>query len=254
MTNTLSAAELAIYIILAIPTVYLLAKHGRQGLLGWLFLSIFCSLRIIGSALGLRDSSPTASLISSVGLSPLLLTANGILHEARIYRVAGLDQKLEWTFALVYHIVVVGGVALTAAGSAKLQSHEEPIDKAEKIVKAGIAILTVCWVALVAATGLTFAVPARKSVAGRAGTTLLWALGVALVFIGIRVFYSLVYLCTQNQSLNPTTGSLTVRVILGFLSELIAVLVFIGSGFMTKGASKQAHEQIDMLPISQNSH
>lgn len=82
MTNTLSAAELAIYIILAIPTVYLLAKHGRQGLLGWLFLSIFCSLRIIGSALGLRDSSPTASLISSVGLSPLLLTANGILHEA----------------------------------------------------------------------------------------------------------------------------------------------------------------------------
>lgn len=89
----------------------------------------------------------------------------------RIYRIAGFDQKLEWTFALVYHIVVVGGVALTAAGSAKLQSHEEPIDKAEKIVKAGIAILTVCWVALVAATGLTFAVPVRKSVAGRAGTT-----------------------------------------------------------------------------------
>ncbi|CAI7587268.1 unnamed protein product [Penicillium bialowiezense] len=254
MTNNLSAAELAIYIILAIPTLYLLVKHGRQGILGWLFLFIFCSLRIIGSALGLKDSSPTASLISSVGLSPLLLATSGILHEARIYRVAGLDTKLEWAFALVYHIVVVGGVALTAAGSAKLQSHEEPIDKAEKIVKAGIAILTVCWVALVAVTGLTFAVPARKSVVGRAGTTLLWTIAFALVFIGIRVFYSLVYLCTQDQALNPTTGSLAVRVILGFLSELIAVLAFVGSGFMTKDVSKQAHEQIDMLPISQSSH
>lgn len=74
------------------------------------------------------------------------------------------------------------------------------------------------------------------------------------MFIGIRVFYSLVYLCTQDQALNPTTGSLAVRVILGFLSELIAVLAFVGSGFMTKDVSKQAHEQIDMLPISQSSY
>lgn len=104
-------------------------------------------------------------------LEQLQISNIAIIEHRRIYRVAGLDTKLEWAFALVYHIVVVGGVALTAAGSAKLQSHEEPIDKAEKIVKAGIAILTVCWVALVAVTGLTFAVPARKSVVGRAGTT-----------------------------------------------------------------------------------
>ncbi|CAG8128627.1 unnamed protein product [Penicillium olsonii] len=250
MTNNLCAAELAIYIALAIPTLYLLVQHGRPGFLGWLFLFVFCSLRIIGSALGLKSSSPTAGIISSVGLSPLLLATSGILHEARIYRVAGLNQKLEWAFALFYHIFVVGGVALTAAGSAKLQSHEEPAEKAEKIVKAGIAILTVCWVALVAATAITLIAPTKKSATRRAGTILLWTIAFALVFVGIRVFYSLVYLCTQQASLNPTTGSLAVRVILGFMSELIAVLAFIGAGIMTRSASKQTREQIDMLPVS----
>lgn len=88
----------------------------------------------------------------------------------RFYRVAGLDQKLEWALALFYHIFVVGGVALTAAGSAKLQSHEEPVEKAEKLVKAGIGILTVCWVALVAGTVASFIAPVRKSALGRAGT------------------------------------------------------------------------------------
>jgi hypothetical protein len=82
MTNALSVAELAIYIALAFPTVYLIIKHGRQGLLGWLFLFIFCTLRIIGGALAINSSSPTANIISSVGLSPLLLATSGILHEA----------------------------------------------------------------------------------------------------------------------------------------------------------------------------
>ena len=97
-------------------------------------------------------------------------TLNLIHKNRRIYRVAGLNQKLEWAFALFYHIFVVGGVALTAAGSAKLQSHEEPAEKAEKIVKAGIAILTVCWVALVAATAITLIAPTKKSATRRAGT------------------------------------------------------------------------------------
>ncbi|KAJ5316744.1 hypothetical protein PENANT_c016G11537 [Penicillium antarcticum] len=252
MTNALSVAELAIYIALAFPTVYLIIKHGRQGLLGWLFLFIFCTLRIIGSALAINNASPTASIISSVGLSPLLLAASGILHEARIYRISGLDQKLEWALSLFYHIFVIGGVALTAAGSAKLQKHQQPIEKAENIVKAGISILTICWAALVGGTFISFVTPARKSAGGRAGTTLLKTISFALIFIGIRVFYSLVYLCTQKQNLNPTTGSLATRVILGFLVELIPVICLIVAGFITQSASRNYRQECE-LPIAHKS-
>lgn len=80
--NALSTASLAIYVILSLPVIYLIIKHGRHGLLGWLFLFIFCSLRLIGGALSMNSDSSTGSLLSSVGLSPLLLATSGIIHEA----------------------------------------------------------------------------------------------------------------------------------------------------------------------------
>lgn len=78
---------------------------------------------------------------------------------------------MEWVSVLAYHMLVVAGVALTAAGSAKLQEHEQPLDKAEKIAKAGIAILAVAWVILVAWTSFSLvASRGRNSSLTRAGT------------------------------------------------------------------------------------
>lgn len=94
----------------------------------------------------------------------------------RIYRIQNLDQKLEWVLVLFYHMLVMGGVALTAAGSAKLQSQKQPVDetaieKAEKITKAGIAILAIAWGVLVGFSGLSFTAPRlRIGVVARSGT------------------------------------------------------------------------------------
>lgn len=80
--NALSIAELAIYLILSIPVLYILVKHLWQGFMGWLFLFVFCTLRLIGAALSINSDSTSGGIIASVGLSPLLLAAAGILHEA----------------------------------------------------------------------------------------------------------------------------------------------------------------------------
>ncbi|KAH1295445.1 hypothetical protein KXW98_005601 [Aspergillus fumigatus] len=82
VTNSLPAATCAIYTVLAIPILYLLVRHGRDGLLGWLFLFFFCTLRIIGGALAVNSPSTAATVISSVGLSPVLLATAGTLQEA----------------------------------------------------------------------------------------------------------------------------------------------------------------------------
>lgn len=82
MIDSLSVATCAIYAVLAFPVLYLLYRHGRIGLLGWLYLFFFCTLRIIGGALAVHNTSAAASIISSIGLSPLLLATAGILHEA----------------------------------------------------------------------------------------------------------------------------------------------------------------------------
>jgi hypothetical protein len=65
----------------------------------------------------------------------------------------------------------------------------------------------------------------------------------ALIFIGIRVLYSLVAFVTQNKSLSPTNGSLAVRVVLSLLTELIAALIFIAGGFITMNARREAKTQ-----------
>jgi len=83
----LNTAQLAIYAALSLPVVYILIRHGRPGLLGWLYIFAFCSLRVVGGALALSadksgKSSSSAATISSIGLSPLLIGISGVLHEA----------------------------------------------------------------------------------------------------------------------------------------------------------------------------
>lgn len=96
MTAT-STAELAIYAPLSIPTLYILLKHGRAGLIGWAYLLAFCTLRIVGGTMDLSGSA-AAGIISSVGLSPLLLAAFGILQEA----YCSISPTKLWLFMRVY--------------------------------------------------------------------------------------------------------------------------------------------------------
>ena len=67
---------------------------------------------------------------------------------------------------------------------------------------------------------------------------LLWAVVVSLAFIGARVFYSVVTISTGNPNLNPTTGNLAIRVVLSFLMELIATIIYVAVGIKTQGAAQ----------------
>jgi len=78
---------LIVYIALLNPVLYCLWKHGKPGILAWLPLQSFCILRIVGSILDLHNAAvhstnEDALIFNNVGLSPLLLAAAGVLHEA----------------------------------------------------------------------------------------------------------------------------------------------------------------------------
>jgi hypothetical protein len=87
MAEPLYIATLIIYLVLAQPAFYCLWKHVKRGILGWLYLQFFCVLRVVASAVTIYEedahkSGSTSLILSSVGLSPLLLAAAGVLHEA----------------------------------------------------------------------------------------------------------------------------------------------------------------------------
>ncbi|KUI56000.1 hypothetical protein VP1G_03377 [Cytospora mali] len=239
--NPLSAAELVIYAILSIPVLYICARHWPAGVLGWFYLCAFCTLRIVAGAMSINSNSGVASIISSVGLSPLILATCGILHEAREYRATKLLPKpFEWIVVLMFHVFVSGGLAPVAIGASALAGHSSDAASASRhlqLIRVGMGIMTASWVFLVIGAVIS-AIPARETENNsrrfREGTVLLYSVIFSLVFVGIRVIYSLVAFTTQKAYLSPVNGSLTVRVLLRFLPELIATLSFIFAGIQTR--------------------
>jgi hypothetical protein len=84
-----NTAQLAVYCVLVLPILYLIFRHGKNGVLGYFYLAVFAGLRIIGAIMALKKTSdglPStgAIVVSNIGLSPLLLASIGILHEAYV--------------------------------------------------------------------------------------------------------------------------------------------------------------------------
>ncbi|KAJ6119027.1 integral membrane protein [Penicillium samsonianum] len=65
-------------------------------------------------------------------------------------------------------------------------------------------------------------------------TALLQGAFIALLFIGIRVIYTLVAVCTQQKDLSPVTASIAVRVVFLFLPEVFAALAMITVGLRAR--------------------
>ena len=88
-SESLDIAELAIYLPLLLLTLVVVVRHGIHRQAGWIYLAIFCLIRIIGAALGIaaeKKSSNVSDLewsaiLGSVGISPLLLASLGLLKQ-----------------------------------------------------------------------------------------------------------------------------------------------------------------------------
>ena len=88
-SESLNIAELAIYLPLLFLTLFIVYRHGVHRQTGWIYLSIFGLIRIIGAALGIaaaKNNPPGndsdlewSAILGSVGISPLLLASLGLL-------------------------------------------------------------------------------------------------------------------------------------------------------------------------------
>jgi hypothetical protein len=81
-TWDLAVAELVFYIPSAIPVFYCTWIYRKTALVGWIFISAFVLLNLIGSGMIVSAGeegvpSTTAIILISVGLSPLLVGLAG---------------------------------------------------------------------------------------------------------------------------------------------------------------------------------
>ncbi|KAI1207619.1 uncharacterized protein F4807DRAFT_433960 [Annulohypoxylon truncatum] len=240
----LPVALLVIYLTLSLPTIYITFKHGLKhgAIVGWFFLFTFCTLRIIASILELVDATgSSASLVASIGLSPLLAATCGILHESRVHILPKARRPFDTPYLIFFHILVTTAIALVASGASKLNNPSLPPDQMKRsqgLVKGGMVLLLLGWISLATVTFATFQhilTHASGKVAEMGGgKKLLIAVAFSIPFLGIRVMESLVYFFSQNPLLNPVSGSLGLRVGLQVIEEIIVALSLIAAGILTR--------------------
>jgi len=83
----IAIAEICVYAPIFLLTLVTVFRHGMGKQLGWIYLTIFCLIRLVGAGFKIAsDNDPTnttdlewATILSSIGLSPLLMASLGLL-------------------------------------------------------------------------------------------------------------------------------------------------------------------------------
>ncbi|RSL61469.1 hypothetical protein CEP54_006270 [Fusarium duplospermum] len=169
-----------------------------------------------------------AAIITSIGLSPLLLAVAGVLHEARFYNASPekrcLKTKKEAIIIILFHMQVMLGIALVAVGMSRLMSEttRDKIAQGWKLAKIG----------------------AVNQTPHNHGPRLLLAVLIALPFVGIRVLATFIYVISENQSLSAMTGAIGTRVGLYIVEEIVATLVLVGAGVVTRDIRKEREDEV----------
>lgn len=94
-------AELAVYIPSIILAGAVIFRHGFSKGRPWVYLIVFCGLRIASAILGIlsvnhptsRDDATWAAILGSIGLSPLFLATSGLLRRMYVLSAMNICQR-----------------------------------------------------------------------------------------------------------------------------------------------------------------
>jgi hypothetical protein len=243
-----SVLKLVIYTPYLFASLYVCFKMGFMKGSGWIYLSIFCVLRIVGAAAQLATISShsttpytIAAICDAIGLTPLLLASLGLISRA-YYSLLNSPWKgvfFSMTVLRIPQIVttVAGILCIVGATSAnKIQDFTK-----ESTVHIGIVLYAVSYVILLILTITAGAVYLKQRSGEKA---LIMAVGAALPFLLVRLLYSIIAVFASNaHSFNLVTGSVAVNLVMAVLEEIIVVAIYTIVGIKQKVVPKEQQQQ-----------
>jgi hypothetical protein len=222
-----SIGLIAIYTPLLIVAIILIFRHGLSRKSGWLFLVIFTLARILTGAFDLatiNDRYNTTFLtgyviLQSIGLLSRTVDSINKSHHTSVTKVHLRIIQLVLLIGLI--IGIVGGIdAVNAFNSTHVYTSGTKS-------KAGNVIFIVCYVLIViAAIIISFSVSHADSGERR----ILMAVAAALPFLLVRLVYSAISVLAGVSSFSSVTGNVTILLIMGYVMELIPVLIYEAAG------------------------
>lgn len=232
--DAIAIFQLVYYTPCLLGSIFVAARHGATKTSGWIFLTIFCVIRLVGAGSRIATISDTSSdtpytiaLVCSVlGLSPLLMSSLGliarayysIMHQPWNTISSMVVVKIVHTPAVVALILCIVG-ATSASVPAKIES--------EPTVKIGIILYVVVYAMLVL---LTLGAWYGKRRTGEGEGMLVLAVFCALPLILVRLLYAVLATFSHRHEFDPATASQTIQLFMSVIEEMAVVVIYLATG------------------------
>ncbi|KAJ5991909.1 hypothetical protein N7451_007633 [Penicillium sp. IBT 35674x] len=247
-SNGISILQLIIYFPAIFVSIFLVFRHGIRTNSGFIFLTVFTLLRIIGACCDLAtiDNSSTAlyttyAVTSSIGLTPMLMACSGLLSRAdgSIKKVTGHGLPELPTFRafrllnIVALILCITGITLNMDDSGEIKPSIE--------AKIGMVLYIVAWVFMML---LLCILNARRGGLEPGESRTLLAVAISSPFILVRVVYGVLVWFLDNKTFGMVGGNETVTLIMSVLMEFAVVITILGIG-VTLRVRGSEHQVLD---------
>ena len=257
----LSIGTLIFYLPALFIASFVAYKHGFGRQAGWVMLIILALARIIGSICEIVSvSSPSRGVItafvilSSVGLSPLVLAMLGLLKRVyvnvlnpyrrsmlKVYRHDGManGSPVPPTVFRLLTLAPVAGLVLAIIGGTDVAStNPSTVATGRTLTHAAIIIFLVVFLLLAVITIITFF--SLRSIS-RGEHYILYAVAFSIPFLFVRLLYSLLANFDSGSTFNLTTGSVVVQAFMATIEEFVVVAMYLTAGIL---APKKARDYV----------
>jgi hypothetical protein len=230
----ISIALIALYAPAVLIAVFLAFRHGFQRSSAWRYVVIFSLIRIVGSSLQIMTVSDPgniglytgAAVCQSVGLSPLILAALGLLG-----RIAGRVNPQSGGIVTsgnlrIVQVIVLVGLILGIKGGIDAGNQFSQSGKFVygSLSQAAVALFIIAYVLIIMATLGLLQSTFRPEDEGE--KRLLIAVAASLPFLLVRIIYSCLSTFTTNSEFSQISGNPTILLVMGFVMELIVIILY----------------------------
>ncbi|KAE9366860.1 hypothetical protein N431DRAFT_417792 [Stipitochalara longipes BDJ] len=245
--EVIAYAELVVYIPIFLLTAIIIFRHGFQKQLGWIYLTIFCIVRVAGAIFEIkREHAPTnktdiewSEILQSVGLSPLLMASMGLLKRVMnnqflptsgianiITKRATANSRRSRTIQIAQLPTMIA-LILCIAGGTDEASNE--ISQGKNLTKIGIAIFAVIYVLLFALSVITM-----KDVgnAPREEKRIYIVVLIALPLIAVRLLWSILSAFGHSSDFSLQSPKPLIQLFMATIEEFIVVVCYTTVGLI----------------------
>lgn len=258
--EALAIAQLAVYIPALICAIFIIFRHGFNKQVGWRFLGILCLVRIVGSSFEIaaihhpdnKTDVEWSAILQSVGISPLLLTALGLLKRlidetsTRIpsnsdYQMPlmsfGILGKLAYRFTkpatavarrsriiqIIYLPAAIALILCISGGSDEASTNPSDQKSGKTEIRVGIIMFIFIYIGLFLLTMIT-ARDFNKIPGGE--RRMFVAIVLSLPFLAVRILYSILSQFSNSKTFSMMNPQIWARILMSVIEECVVVIMF----------------------------